>query len=86
MVHAKGLGINIKDSGLYKDLLVTNGLITVALLENVRLGQPFSSERVLGDVKEACSQGWFGVAGESQQGRGEGDEDEGSDFDHCYVS
>lgn len=86
VVHAKGLSVNIKDCSLDKDLLVGNSLVTVALLEDIGCGQPIGGERVLGDMKETCSQVLVvGLAGEGQEGRGKGDEEEGSNFNHCGV-
>lgn len=76
MVHAKGVFINIKHRSFDKDLLVRNGLVTVALLEDVRGGKTLGGERVLGDFEDACSRGCLGFnrTGEDQEGGEEGDE------------
>lgn len=83
LVHTKSTGGRVKDCGLDKDLLVSNGLVAVALLEDVGSGESLSGEMVLGHLQDTGA--GIGLGLNSAQGRDGEDKGQGDQFGHVEI-
>lgn len=84
MVDTKSPGIGIKDGGLDKDLLICDGLVAVAFLEDVRGSQALGRKRILGNLEEACA--WSGLGLCERKESRKGDEKRRGKLNHLEAA